>query len=78
MDFYLLGKIGFARKSQNHKTVTSQLITLFKHDEVFSCLQSHQHLDIRVFSKRLYYETLAKHRVHDSDFFLPYIHRLAR
>ena len=39
---------------------------------------SHQHLDIRVFSKRLYYETLAKHLVHDSDFVLLYIHCLAR
>ena len=51
---------------------------LFNHHEVFSCLQSYQHLDIRVFSKRLYYETLAKHPVHDSDFVLLYIHRLAR
>ena len=45
---------------------------LFKHHEVFSCPQSYQLLDIRlirVFSKRLYYETLAKHSVHDSDLF---------
>ena len=49
-----------------------------KHHEVFSCLQSHQHLDIRVFSKRLYHETLAKHPVHDSDFVLLYIDRLAQ
>ena len=45
---------------------------------VFSSLQSHQHLDIRWFSKRLYYETLAKHPVHNSDFVLLHIHRLAR
>ena len=51
---------------------------LLKHHEVFSCLQSYQHLDIRVFSKTLFYETLAKHPVHDSDFALLYIHRLAR
>ena len=51
---------------------------LFKHHEVFSCRQSHQHLDISVFSKRLYYETLVEHPVHDSDFVLLYIHRLAR
>ena len=49
------------------------------HDhEVFSYLQSHQHLDILVFSKSSYYETLAKHPVPDSDFVLPHIHRLAR
>jgi len=35
-------------------------------------------LDIRVFSKRLHYETLAKHPDHDSDFVLLYIHRLAQ
>ena len=50
---------------------------MFKHHEVFSCLKSHQQLDIRVFSKRLYYETLAKHAVHDSDFVRLCIHRLA-
>ena len=30
------------------------------------------------FQKRLYYETSAKHPVHDSDFVLLYIYRLAR
>ena len=43
-----------------------------------SYLQSHQHLDIPVFSKSSYYETLAKHPVHDSDFVLLYIHRARR
>ena len=54
------------------------LIFLFLHHEVFSYLQSHQHLDILVFSKSPYYETLAKNPVHDGDFVLLYIHRLAR
>ena len=43
-----------------------------------SYLQSHQHLDILVFSKRSYYETFAKHPVHESDFVLLYIHRARR
>ena len=49
---------------------------LFKHHEVFSCHQSHQHMDISVFSKRLHYQTLVKHPVHDSEFVLLYIDSL--
>ena len=60
---------------REHEVVNSgspklDLYNIFKHGKWY--------LDIRVFSKRLYYETLAKHPVHNSDFVLLYIHRLAR
>ena len=54
------------------------LCPCFVNSEVFSYLQSHQHLDILVSSKSSYYETLAKHPVHDSNFVLLYVHRSAR
>ena len=53
-------------------------ITLLTHHEVFSYLQNHQLWDILVFKKKFLLWNLAKHPVHDSDFVLLYIHRLAR
>ena len=62
----------------NYSKSLRNKITLFTHHEVLSYLQNHQLWDILVDLKKFLLWNLAKHPVHDSDFVLLYIHRLAR
>ena len=60
----------------NHVTIKSRCLNTMK--SLFSYLQNHQLWDILVFLKSSYPETWQKHPVHDSNFVLLYIHRVAR